>query len=431
MRGSARALVLGVLGVALAAPAASASTLTVDDNRRECKRAEFMSIEAAVQAAAPGDTVRVCPGTYPELVTVDKPLEVRGPDRGSARAPGQQEPDARRDAIVVNGGQGAFDIEASGVVVAGFTIQGNQAAASYPNAGITVRSGADRVIDGNVLRANGIGVYVEGAQSELEVRQNAFINNARTPAIGLPSGGLFAAGGESAGGLRDTEIEQNFFTGNGQFSINVGSGSAGGLRIEHNEAVADATFVVIGRTTDARVEHNRVEEARASGVSAFGDNVRLRIAYNDLDGSATSSFGVALRAGRFGTTGGNPGVLVEHNRIEEWFDGINVDMGVSDGGTIAHNHTRDNDRHGIRLFNGDGFLVERNDSRDNTGDGIRMDPQSAGNTVTNNQILGNGEHDCHDDTTGPNNPPALVANVWADNHARTENRPGLCVEQTP
>ena len=36
------------------------------------------------------------------------------------------------------------------------------------------------------------------------------------------------------------------------------------------------------------------------------------------------------------------------------------------------------------------------------------------------------EHDCHDESVGPNNPPALVANFWRDNDGRTENRPGLC-----
>ena len=36
------------------------------------------------------------------------------------------------------------------------------------------------------------------------------------------------------------------------------------------------------------------------------------------------------------------------------------------------------------------------------------------------------EHDCYDESVGPNNPPALVANFWRDNDGRTENRPGLC-----
>jgi nitrous oxidase accessory protein NosD len=60
------------------------------------------------------------------------------------------------------------------------------------------------------------------------------------------------------------------------------------------------------------------------------------------------------------------------------------------------------------------------------GDGIFADFDTAGNRIVGNFLRDNVEHDCHDDSVGPNNPPALVANVWRENDGETENRPGLC-----
>jgi len=57
---------LVVIGILFAAPSAWANTISVDDNRSECPGAPFTSIQAAVDAAAPGDTIAICPGRYVE-----------------------------------------------------------------------------------------------------------------------------------------------------------------------------------------------------------------------------------------------------------------------------------------------------------------------------------------------------------------------------
>jgi nitrous oxidase accessory protein NosD len=103
-----------VIGVSLAltaslmmigtAPARAAVTQAVDDDGfaslTNCNAATpaNTTIQAGVNAAPPGDTVKVCPGTYTENVTVNKALILNGAKagvNGTRRPPGQRVDRAR------------------------------------------------------------------------------------------------------------------------------------------------------------------------------------------------------------------------------------------------------------------------------------------------------------------------------------------------
>ena len=70
----------------LAAPAAPAATLSVDDDRQDCTAAAYTSVQDAIDAAAPGDTITICPGIYREgnaqpntsAIKIDKTLTLKG-----------------------------------------------------------------------------------------------------------------------------------------------------------------------------------------------------------------------------------------------------------------------------------------------------------------------------------------------------------------
>ena len=71
----------------------------VDDDRVQCPKADFTSINAAAAAASPGDTIEVCPGQYNESVLVTKTLTILAAPGNAERNP-LRTPNPRRDAIV-------------------------------------------------------------------------------------------------------------------------------------------------------------------------------------------------------------------------------------------------------------------------------------------------------------------------------------------
>ena len=91
-----RAVVTAAVIAALAPSTAFASTWTVDDDKADCPNAAFTSVQAAVNQAAPWDTVVICPGLYLEQstptsgnnspsqtgsrngLTITKPLTIKG-----------------------------------------------------------------------------------------------------------------------------------------------------------------------------------------------------------------------------------------------------------------------------------------------------------------------------------------------------------------
>jgi hypothetical protein len=82
---SAAALAVAV-GSLVFASAANAATLAVDDDGSDCPTAPYASIQAAIDAAADGDTIAVCAGTYVEgtgavgtnALTIAKSLAIKG-----------------------------------------------------------------------------------------------------------------------------------------------------------------------------------------------------------------------------------------------------------------------------------------------------------------------------------------------------------------
>jgi len=129
------------------------SLLYVDDDGP----ADFTSIQAAVDAAAPDATIIVRNGTYTENVDVDRAVTVlseSGPEYTEVRA--------------ANPKDSVFYVTADGVNISGFSVSGGSepvSSSAYATAGIWLYAVKDCNISENVLSANYCGLYMVDSEN--------------------------------------------------------------------------------------------------------------------------------------------------------------------------------------------------------------------------------------------------------------------------
>jgi len=153
----------------------SSNTIWVPDN--------YTAIQEAINAASPGDTIRVRAGTYYENVVVNKTLSLIGEDKDST-------------IIDANDADAVLTIQANSTTVEGFIIQNG-------SFGIIIigRYGYEPCsrnnITGNIIRSNELGLYISGKGN------NTIVNNVMTNNVF----GLYI--GSSNNILRDNRMLEN------------------------------------------------------------------------------------------------------------------------------------------------------------------------------------------------------------------------------
>jgi parallel beta-helix repeat protein len=385
-----------------------------------CDNPGYATIQSAVNAAAPGDRINVCPGTYTEQVTVPavkNNITLRSVQLWQAviKAPALML-DAK--AIVrVTGAQNvtilAFTITGPGGFVCdslryGVRVDGGGSANILGNHITQIRdnpfsgcqngvavlvgraseatTGSAKIIGNLIDNYQKNGPTIENAGSHADVYYNRILGIG--PSAVIAQNGLQVAAGATA------NVGHNFISGH-----------------LYTPQTFASTGMLLFQSGKVAIDHNTLS-ANDVGIDMF----------NPAAGSVTSSN--VIRASTFDGIALFPanGQQVSRNETE---DNTGPGIGVYDSqnNSLYGNEVEGNDDSGILLDNGDNNSVSSNSLKNNgtgnadTTDGLRVNALSDGNTIKNNRLRQNVTHDCHDDSTG---------NFWINNRGNTWNRPGLC-----
>ncbi len=260
---------LAGLFVLVLATSANAATLNVP--------ADFITIQAAVNAAAAGDTILVQSGTYYENVNVNKALTLRGVDSGS----GLPVVDAGRsgDAIILRANnctlQDFVAMNSSGqsgirVLSSYNTISGNTAVGNYY--GIAIRSSSiGNTISGNTATDNSYYGILLDSSSGNTISDNIATGNSNGIYLYFSSIG--------------NTISGNTATGNTNSGICISSSS--GNTISDNTAAGNSNYGIYLRSSsnDNTIYLNTLDSGRSNGANHW--NSTTEIAY----GNATTYVG--------------------------------------------------------------------------------------------------------------------------------------------
>jgi hypothetical protein len=405
------ALVCAVLGLAVAAPAATAATIRVNDNAlpAACVGA-FPTIQQGVNAAGSGDTVLVCPGYYLESVLVPPGkdnLKIVGknlpPDLTSCSATrtNTSSPAALVKYSVVQGnGAWAFDVQSNGVTIDSFVVQGPTG--SGDTGILTEDIAGGFVIQNDLIQDNAGGMWFDAdGSAQSKATRNCFRQN--------NDGGFLSGDAVFAG-----DASNELFIGNRSYGNSTSSGvwtdlfgnSPDKITVQGNIATNDVAGYSMNATTNSSVTGNIISGNSADGLCIGTGNTGLVVQGNiiklDIGDGILVDFCDAV-------TNFNPNmnVKVTGNIVTSTSDAFLVD-----GDNLFQNSTVTGNI--FKSTGGNGAYVAGT-----TGDG--------GNKFTGNIATGGtGFYGCRDDTTGTGT--AGTDNTWGDsNIGKPHNLPmALC-----
>jgi nitrous oxidase accessory protein NosD len=392
--------------------------LVVDQSshRKTCygkKHRVFRTIQAAVDRAEAGDTIKVCPGLYKENVKVDEEdLTILGPNAGRD-ATGKH----RHREAVVNGDdlKGTVQLLADDITWDGFTIRGDFGKENGPGM-YTSPATSGHLIRDTIFFDNGVGIHL-GASGERPtlVCRNRFVANNEFAAGGF---GVF-----SDEGARDVAITYNKFEGHNGAGIFFADSTTGirqhDIVVEKNKSVDDKTFATFYASSRVRVTKNHVrarvgdtefpDEVSAIFVGARNDDVVVQ------KNKVTAASGNGLDVTDSGEPGNPPGpptnVALLKNKVSH--AGI---LGISVSAS------------GVGQYDVIGNRATANPT------GIHLGPDTDDVVVDGNTALEN-ELDCQDRSGPGGTGTAGTENGWQHNVGVTDDPNGLCappvVDDTP
>ncbi|MBI1848927.1 MAG: HYR domain-containing protein [Planctomycetes bacterium] len=310
--GSAIVLVFGLGAV----PASSQTIRCVNSTDPSCT-VTYPTIQDAVNASMPGDTILVGPGTYGPLIIVDRSLTISGAASGTSGC------DPSRPVFmgesILNDPQGGFQINADNVTIDGFVIQdADGSLAGGQGSGIAVSPTVSGThIVNCVFTNNSVGLTVESNGSVTTVvANNKFDSN------NLPAPTNTGIGISSISGVPNLNVDGNCFVNNAVASIFLqGTGGTLQANITIQDNTADNAIILVN-ASNVIVTRNRVDHSPSDGL------VLDAVTTADINcNSFVFAASVGIRLFRFYNVQPNASVAVHLNNIENNVAGLSISLG--------------------------------------------------------------------------------------------------------
>jgi parallel beta-helix repeat protein len=327
----------------------------------------YLTIQAAVNAVSIGGTVRVCPGPYPEQVTISKNLALTGIANGTADAAVVTVPSG---GLVTNGVVDIFGFPTAAQIF----VQNANVTVSH----ITVDGANDGLTDCSI---DAIGIYYQNSSGI--ITDNAVRN------VLLPTGlqgcqdGL-AINVEGSTGTPAVTISDNSVRNYDKNGITAsGPGTAG---VGPVVTVKGNTVIGLGATTVTA--QNGIQVGLGATGSITSNYVADDIYTNppNCSPSCTGASGILVYA--------SAGVTVSSNTVESAQYGIVPVTDTNNGGPANGTIIKLNHIGGTQLFDAidlcsDGNTAQTNVIYGSSQDGIHMDDSCSPSTGSNNTVTGN------------------------------------------
>lgn len=355
MRGIAKGRALAFASIMLVSllagmgqiPSASAATLYVGGGGP----GHYTTIQAAVDAANPGDTVYVYSGVYEESVSISKPLTLKGEHAETTEIRAEN----RRTAVYVS---------ASHVEVSGFTIGGSS------GSGIVLYYDDHCRFADNIFHGDIQGIALSYS-SHNTIEGNAMLNGLR--------------GGIRLAYSHDTTIQGNSISQKERgihLSYSHNNSILGNVVLETDEGIR------LAYSYDSEIADNRVSGSGRYGISlSYSGDAQIRDNTVSDNGDGILSWYPRRD------------ILITGNLISDNDRGVYAGLASAVQISVTNNRIMGNSMAGIRLLGTHDNLISGNTIGHNAA-GVEIDDPWGSNWVYHNNFIENGYHACDDNLNG-------------------------------
>ncbi len=311
--------------------------------------AAYSSIQPAIHAAPAGATILICPGTYPELVTINKSVTMRGVNN----------PAANTGAAVItlpNGGQGVAANYADGINFGGSGFASAIAQILVKAAKVSISNlGVDASNTFTTCPAPSlIGIVFSGGASGTVSRIAVRNQNVRVPNGGVgyycnlvsshAGVGIFADSSANSISVLDSRIH-----GFDLFGIwltlpgspVVNENVITGIDISQGTPCDN---IVLQNTAGGQVNHNIVTSCSGNGIVVLNASQPVSVSANTISPGYIEGLPPGTPAGGFGGATGifagsnSAPVTISYNTISGGFSGIQVSAPPGSAGATIQNN---------------------------------------------------------------------------------------------